>query len=159
MKVTNAYAAASLNAVKSALDGGRLYYFAGTVPGEAGDALDMGTTHTQCVELTVGGDGSTGLTFESATGPSLVKAVAEEWKGLVAFDGAQAGETTLTPTFWRFCVAGDNGRDATLGVRVQGAIGGPSSSAEIKLTDGTTLTANGTNTRSLPVFSIDLLLI
>ena len=43
-------------------------------------------------------------------------------------------------------------------MRVQGTIGGPQSSADIKLGDGTTVTQNGTNTRSLPIYAIDMLL-
>lgn len=157
MKASDSLAAGTLNAVKAALDGGRLYYFAGPVPASASDALDTGSSHTQLVMLTESNDGSTGLTFATATGPSLSKAAAEDWSGLVAFDGADDAETTLTPTFFRMGATGDNCRGASSAVRIQGTIGGPASSADIKLGDGTTLTANGTNTRSLPIFTIDQL--
>lgn len=156
MKITNTLSAAMLNEIKAALDGGRMYYFAGTVPAEAGDALNMATTHTQLVELTESGDGSTGLTFDTSAGGTLVKAAAEEWSGLIDFDGFIAGPGTATPTFFRMGAAGDNCRGASSAVRLQGTIGGPSSSAEIKLTDGTTLTDNGSNTRSLAIFSVTL---
>ena len=153
MKSTPALAAAALNAIKAELDGGTLFYFAGPVPAEAGDALDMGSQHTQLVELSVDGLGG-GLNFETTTSNVLAKDAGETWKGLVEFDGAQGAETTLTPTFWRLCAAGDDGRGSTTGPRLQGTIGGPSSSAQIRLGDGTTVTANGTNERALPIFTI-----
>lgn len=157
MKANDQLAATTLNALKDALDGGNLYYFAGPVPADASDALNMGASHTQCVMLTESNDGVSGLTFDTATGPSLSKAASEEWTGTVQFDGADDADTTLTPTFFRMGEAGDDCRGAGAGPRIQGTIGGPSSSADIKLGDGTTLTANGTNTRSLPIFSVDQL--
>lgn len=159
MKATNALAAAIVNAMKTALDGGVIYYFAGTVPAAPGDALDMGAVHTQVVKITKDNDGSTGLTFATATGAVLNKTVAEVWEGTVDFDGFVAGPGTLTPTFFRMGAAGDNCRGASSAVRIQGTIGGPASSADIKLTDGTTLTDNGTNTRKLPVFSVNQLFV
>lgn len=156
MKITNTLSAAALNAIKTSLDGGRMYYYAGPVPAEAGDALDMGSQHTEVVMMTESGDGSTGLTFETSLGGSLSKASAEEWTGTVAFSGAEDTEATLTPTFWRFCPSGDNGRGAVTTPRLQGTIGGPSSAAEIKLSDGTTVTDNGANTRSLAIFTVNL---
>lgn len=155
MKATPDLAAAALNAMASILNGGTLRYFAGPVPAEAGDALDMVSQHTELVVLSVDGEGN-GLTFDAATGGVLPKAASETWSGLVDFDGAQDSETTLTPTFFRFCASGDDGRDAGEG-RVQGTIGGPSSSADIRLGDGNTVTANGTNTRALPIFTIEQL--
>lgn len=157
MKATNAFAATALNAYKTALDGGKMYFFAGAVPANAGDALDMGAVHTQLVELTESGDGTTGLTFDTATGTVLPKAAAEAWSGLVDFDGFVSGPGTATPTFFRMGAAADNCRGASSAARIQGTIGGPSSGADIKLSDGTTLTDNGTNTRSLEIFTIDQL--
>ena len=153
MKSTLALAAAALNAIKAKLDGGTLFYFAGPVPAGAGDALNMGSQHTQVVALSDRGLGG-GLNFETTTSNVLAKDPGQTWKGLVKFDGAQGGETTLTPTFWRFCPAGDNGRGITSNARLQGTIGGPSSSADIRLGDGTTVTANGTNERALPIFTV-----
>lgn len=146
----------ALAGVKGALDGGRMYYFAGPVPASASAALDTANDHTQLVMMTESGDGSTGLNFDSPAGNTLAKAAAEEWSGLVAFSGAEAGESTLTPTFFRFCPSGDDGTTEADTPRLQGTIGGPSSSADIKLTDGTTLTDNGTNTRGLALFSVTL---
>ena len=159
MKLTNFAAAAANNALRTALNGGNLYYFAGPVPAGAGDALNMAVDHTELVKMTESNDGTTGLTFATSTGTVLSKTPAEDWVGTVSFDGADDSETTLTPTFWRFCPAGDNGRGAGSGARLQGTIGGPASSAELKLTDGTTVTDNGTNTRSLPAFNVNLVLL
>lgn len=156
MKITNVVSAAMLNEIKAALDGGNMYYYAGTVPAEAGDALDMVATHTELVKMTESGDGTTGLTFDTSAGGTLVKAAAETWSGLIDFDGFIAGPGTATPTFFRFCPAGDDGRSLVTTPRIQGTIGGPSSSAEIKLTDGTTLTDNAANTRSLSIFTVTL---
>ena len=156
MKFTPDLFEAALAGVKSELDGGRMYYFAGPVPASASAALDMVNDHTQLVMMTESGDGLTGLTFDAPAGNTLAKAAAEEWSGPVSFSGAQDSESTLTPTFFRFCPAGDDGTAAADTPRLQGTIGGPSSSADIKLTDGTTLTDNGTNTRGLALFSVTL---
>lgn len=156
MKYSNALAAAMLAAVKAELDGGYLYIFAGTVPDDASDALDMVTDHTQVVRISVDGD-AVGITFDAPTANVLSKAAAEVWSGLIAFDGTTAGPGTLTPTFWRLCAAGDDGRGAAgSNARLQGTIGGPASSADIRLGDGTTMTDNGANTRSLPIFTVTL---
>lgn len=150
MKATPNLLAAALAGIKSELDGGTLFYFAGPVPANAGDALDMGGQHTQLLAMS-------GLNFAAPSGGTLAKDAGETWSGLIDFDGAQSGDDTLTPTFFRFCAAGDDGRGAGT-MRVQGTIGGPQSSADIKLGDGTTVTQNGTNTRSLPIFAIEQLL-
>lgn len=149
MKFTPDLYEAALAGVKAALDGGAVYYFAGPVPADAGAALDTANDHTQLVEMS-------GLTFDAPVGNALPKNDSEEWSGLVEFVGAEDGETTLTPTFFRFCPSGDDGTTAADTPRLQGTIGGPSSSADIKLTDGTTLTANGTNTRGLALFTVTL---
>lgn len=141
----------ALGALKDTLDGGRLFFFAGPVPATAEDALDMGTDHTQLVEMTESGDGSTGLTFEAPSGTAMVKAAGEVWEGLIAFDGAEDGETTLTATFYRFCTDGDNGRGAATDPRIQGTIGGPE--ADMPMSNPS-LTANGTNTQGASYFAI-----
>ncbi len=149
MKFTPDLYEAALAGVKSALDGGALYYFAGPVPASASAALDMANDHTQLVQMS-------GISFGSPEGNTLPKDDTEEWSGLVDFEGAQDSESTLTPTFFRFVPSGDDGRAAADTPRIQGTIGGPSSSADIRLTDGTTLTDNGTNTRGLALFSVTL---
>lgn len=119
--------------LKDQFDGGRLYLFAGPVPATAGEALDMVSSHTQIVEISAGG---AGLTFDDPNLGVLGKADAETWSGVVELIGAQAGAGSLAPTFYRFCAAGDDGRgaaDASTGYRVQGAVGGPNSGAELQL--------------------------
>lgn len=155
MPVNDALLAAAANGVKDALDGCFVYYFAGPVPANADAALDMTNDHTQVAKLSVDGDGSTGLTFDSASDGALNKAASEDWSGTVAFDGAEDSETTLTPTFFRICTGSDDGRGAGSDPRVQGTLGGPSSSADIKLASAS-VTANGTNTVSLPIYYISI---
>lgn len=149
--ISPALAADMLNAAKTALDGGKLYYFAGPVPATANTALNMVSSHTRVAELSLAG-GAPGLTFATATAGVLNKTAAEAWSGLVAFSGAQSAETTLTPTFWRFCPAGDNGQ-GTGTKRLQGTLGGPESTADLVL-GAATVTANGTNTEAASVFRL-----
>lgn len=141
----------ALTAIKTALDGGRMYWFSGAVPASAEAALDMVTEHTQLVEMTKNGDGVTGLTFDPPSGNSMLKASAEVWRGLIAFDGAEAAATTLTATFYRFCAAGDNGRGAATGPRLQGTIGPAGSDIPMA---SAALTANGANTQGMSYFAV-----
>lgn len=156
MKMTTQLSEALLGGLGQMLGGGFMYWFAGPVPDSADDALDMVNDHTQVLMLSVDGDGTTGLGFADPVGTVLAKNPGEVWQGTVEFEGAEDGEATLAPTFFRICPAGDDGREFGDGPRVQGTIGGPSSNADIRLSDGSTVTANGTNTRSLPIYSIDL---
>lgn len=150
-KMTPDLAAAMLAGAKAELDGGFIYIFAGPVPANPGDALNMGDDHTQLARLTVDGDGTTGLTFGAPDGAVLPKN-GDEWSGLIDFDGAEDGETTLAPTFFRFCPAGDNGRGAVSTPRLQGTAGGPTSVADMKV-GSDTLTANGSNTTAAAIFN------
>lgn len=141
----------ALGAIKTALDGGRMYWFSGAVPASAAAALDMVTEHTQLVMMTESGDGTTGLTFATPSGTSMLKASAEVWRGLIAFDGAEDSETTLTATFYRFCAAGDNGQAAATGPRLQGTIGPAGSDVPMA---SAALTANGSNTQGMSYFAV-----
>lgn len=129
-------------ALKTALDGGKMYLFSGPVPADANAALDMVASHTQ-VAIITNNDAGTGLTFDTPTNDILNKAAAETWKGSPAFDGKDDGLTTLTPTFYRLCESGDDGRSIGTGKkRVQGTIGGPNSGADGEL-GSATVTAAG----------------
>ncbi|WP_454262113.1 hypothetical protein [Pseudoxanthomonas mexicana] len=143
---------AELAAAKAELDGGFCFLFAGPEPDSADEALDMGALHTEVVKLSLGGDGVTGLVFDAPSGGVLAKPNAANWSGLVAFSGAESGETTLVPTFYRFCPAGDNGRGAATTPRLQGSVGGPNSSANVRLSTNS-VTANGSNTQALAGFT------
>lgn len=140
---------------KSALDGGTLVLFSGPVPTSPGDPLDMDSLHTQLVVMTNGNDGISGLTFDPPVGDTLSKSEEEVWEGTVSFNGADDSETTLTPTFFRFVTAGDEPTDAATGPRVQGTVGGPSSSADLRL-GAPTLTDNGSNTAGVSIFTLRL---
>lgn len=150
-KITDDLAAAMLTAFKTEMDLGFLYLFSGTVPATPDLALDMGADHTQLALLTVDDDGTTGLEFGAAAA-AVISKNSDVWEGTIAFDGFEDAEVTLTPTFFRFCAAGDNGRAAADTPRLQGTVGGPASTADLRLaTDD--VTANGTNTVSAAMFN------
>ncbi len=136
LSYSNAAAIAVGAALKDALNGGKLYLFAGTVPANADAALDMVATHTQAAIIT-NNDAGTGLSFDTPTNETLNKAAAQTWKGSPNFDGKDDGLTTLTPTFYRLCESGDDGRGVGTGNRVQGTVGGPSSGADLELGSAT----------------------
>lgn len=146
---------AQLEGAQTALGGFMFYAFAGPVPATAGEPLDMGSLHTECFKLSLNGDGSSYLSFDAPVDGVLSKPAGEVWEGLVEFFGAQEGETTLFPTFYRICSGGDDGRDLASGPRLQDTIGGPASAAAVRLgTDG--VTANGANTQALSGFTYSI---
>ena len=149
-------AEALLDALKDALDGGRIYVFAGPVPATPDVAHDMGADLSQVAMFTLNGAGVTGLTLAAPADHTITKTPSESWRGLVAFDGADDGETTLTPTFFRFCPSGDNGRAAGAGPRLQGTVGGPNSTANMRLASDT-LTDNGSNETGVAGWTYSLL--
>ena len=146
------FANAVLAEIKSVFDGGLIYVFSGTVPASADGALDMATDHTQLCVISVD-DTGTGITFATPSGGVMSKTIAEVWEGLVNFDGTESAETELAPTFYRLCTAGDNGRGAGAAPRIQGAAGGPASTAQLKF-DTDTFTDNGTNKKGIGIFTI-----
>lgn len=150
-KITADLAEAMLAGVKDALDGGFIFLFAGPVPTNPNDALDMVTLHTQLAKLSVEGDGVTGLTLATPDGFTLSKND-DEWSGTIAFDGADDGETSLAPTFFRFCPAGDTGRGAATTPRLQGTASGPTGAGDAKV-GSDLLTDNGSNTTAAAIFN------
>lgn len=144
-----------LGEAKNAFDGGFLHIYAGPVPTTPDEPLDMDNDHTLVARLTEQNDGTTGLTFDAPVGDTLAKADAEVWEGTVAFNGAEDGETTLTPVFFRFATSGDDPSDAAVGPRIQGTVGGPSSAADLRL-GAATLTDNGSNTVGVAIFTLRL---
>jgi len=150
MTISIPLAQALLGQVKSALDGGFLYVFAGPVPATADEALDMSTSHTQLAKLSVVGNG---LTFAAPVGNVLPKEPSEEWEGLIEFDGANSEATSLAPGFYRFCSATDDGRGVGASVRLQGTAGGPASNAAV-LFSSDVMTANGSNSTGVSIFNV-----
>ena len=136
LSYSNAAAIAIGTALKTTMGTCKLYLFAGAVPANADAALDMATTHTQ-VAIITNNDTGTGVTFDTPTNENTSKAAAETWKGSPNFDGKDAALTTLTYSFYRLCAAGDDGRAAGTGSRVQGTVGGPSSGADLELGSAT----------------------
>lgn len=131
-KATDALFTAMLAGLKSVLDGGFLYLFAGPMPATPGEALDLVALHTQIAKISAGGDGVTGLTFDAAVGDSIFKS-AQAWSGTAAFDGAESAATSLTPSFFRLCPAGDTGRTLVTTPRIQGDIGAIGSGAALEV--------------------------
>lgn len=144
-----------LEAGNAAPAGLYLYLFAGPVPANADEALDMVSDHTQTVKVaadaTAIADGIVPLELAaSASGGYITKSTSQTWKGLIAFDGVNDASPSLTPTFWRLCAGGDNGRAAGTGTsyRVQGTAG--VSGADLLLPSATQ-EDNGTNEFGLGV--------
>lgn len=141
---------AMLAALKIELDGGSLHVFSGPEPIDASVALDMDITHTHLCTLLL--NGTDGLELAAPVGASISKPVGATWTGLNAFDGAEDSAASLAPTFFRLTAAGDDGRDASAGPRIQGSAGGPASAADVKLgTD--TLASDGVSTTTMSVFN------
>jgi hypothetical protein len=163
MKASDALANGVLqgSSIKEQLDNGFIYFFSGTEPATADIALDMSSTHTQLVKVAADtvpvANGIVGLQFASAAvNRALPKATAQNWSGVIAFDGAQsaqAGVSPLTATFFRFCTASDNGRGAGTSStpRLQGTLAVAGGDANLT---STSLSANGTNTTGLANYEI-----
>lgn len=116
MKLSNTLLKTLAAAAKTELDGGKLHIFSGPVPTSAQDAIDGSSV--LLATITLSGDGSTGLTFDTPTTGTLNKAAAETWTCL----GADV--TTGTAAFFRFCESGDAGTgSSTTASRVQGTVG------------------------------------
>ena len=99
---------------KTLVDGGRLYLYAGTEPATADAAIGSATL---LATLTESGDGTTGLTFGTASAGVISKAAAEVWSTTSITTGGVAA-------FWRLQASDDAGDASTSAVRVQGSIGG-----------------------------------
>ena len=129
---------------RAALNSGFIQIFSGPVPATADAALTMGGGgNTLLATISVGGDGTTGLTFDaSATGGVLTKTASENWEGPIGATG--------TASFFRFCPTADNGQgaaDPTTGYRLQDTVGLDASSGLI-LTS-TSFVSGNTQTISL----------
>ncbi len=155
-KITPEVAEPMLEALASVLEGGFMFLFAGPEPAAPSDPLDMVTDHTQLALISIGNDGITGLQFDPATGNILAKVDADVWRGTVTVDGADPA-TTQTPTFFRMGGPGDDCRDDTPGPRMQGTVTGPSGGGDLLL-GAPTLTDNGTNTVTITIANIQMIL-
>jgi len=105
----------SSGSCKAALDAGFLKVW--TVPTDPTVGPDDALTGATLLgTFTESGDGTTGLTWDSAVNGALPKAAAETWKTTWAASG--------TAVLFRFCEAGDAGDTAsTTAKRVQGTVG------------------------------------
>jgi len=109
---------------KAALDGGKMYWYAGTKPADADAAIDGGQTLLVTISLD---GGATGLTFAAAAAAGvLAKNALETWEGTVGTSGLAA--------FFRFVETGDDPLLASsTAKRFQGTIS--TTGADINLVD------------------------
>ncbi len=101
--------------VKSVFDGSYVKLYSGTPPASADDAISGDSTLLNT--YTVGDDGSTGLTLESAAADGKIsKTSSESWEGTAAATG--------TATFFRVEPQSDDQSQSTSFQRIQGTVGG-----------------------------------
>ncbi|MGH8026001.1 MAG: hypothetical protein ACREO0_04650 [Pseudoxanthomonas sp.] len=130
-----------------------LFIYSGTEPATADEPLDMVAVHTELTKVS-NNSTATGLTFGTAALGVLAKTIAEVWSGVVTLDGFDEVTDPATPTFYRLCAAGDNGRgaaNASTGYRIQGSVGGPGSGADLVLG---TATLASTDTQPIAEFEV-----
>lgn len=111
-----------------ALDGGVLKIFSAPTAPASADAAETGTL---LMELTAGGDGSTGLTFDSPVAGVLSKSPSEVWMTSAVIESGAC-------TYFRFVSQADDGAASDEAPRVQGTVG--MLGADMNLTS-TTVTA------------------
>ncbi|MCS7001224.1 MAG: hypothetical protein NZ518_00090 [Dehalococcoidia bacterium] len=117
------------NGLRNALNNCRLFVFAGPVPGDPNDGLDMTNDHTRVVIISAtqpsSPNGPDPLEFDAPSGNVLPKSSAQIWSGVAAFSGANQSSSSLPPTFFRICVGSDNGQaaGASSTIRIQGTCG------------------------------------
>lgn len=148
LKISTATANGLANSVgiKEQFDGGFLYLFAGPVPASADEALDLVTLHSGVAKFTESDDGTTGLTFDAPVDGFIGKATAEAWEATIDITGFHGSDTTIEPTFFRYCMGADDGSGAantTTGYRLQGTVGSINGGFDLgcnptTFTDGTT---------------------
>lgn len=128
--------------VSELLVNGAIHVFAGPIPTNADDALDVGGAHTLLITIDAGGSG---VTFDTPINGVLPKLSSETWGGTFVADG--------TPSFYRFCASGDDGEGAggASTYRIQGTAGGPLDAVELDL--GANPVTNG-NSVTLAVANI-----
>lgn len=123
--------------LKSALAGGQMMFYSGTVPTDADQAL--GSAVLLCTLKNAGA----GINFDAPASGILPKAAAETWSGTNVAAGVA--------TFWRFVLSSDTGALSTTALRLQGTIA--VAGADINLTS-TSLSSGAT--QGLDFFSVAL---
>lgn len=102
--------------LKEQLDGGRIRIFSVASSSEIPTTADGAESGTPLMELTAGGDGVTGLTFEPPAGGAISKAADEVWMTSSIDDAG-------TCAYFRFVGSADAGGDSTTEPRIQGTCG------------------------------------
>lgn len=174
IKISDALANSILdgNSVQDALNGGFIYIYAGAVPATADAALNTtvgaGGVHTLlakiAADVTAADIGTVGLTFATSAASRAISKNATDWKAKVHFlgkDEAQAGVSSLTAMFYRFCnvasadTVGNFGGSAagtTTTPRIQGTVGS-GAGFDLNLTSAV-LADNGANTVGISTYEV-----
>jgi hypothetical protein len=107
------------SSVRDVFNGGFIVvYEASSTPESADSALPADAV--ELVKYSVGGDGTTGLTLDSAaSNGSISKSAGEVWQGTALATGSA--------TFFRYERDGDTGDLSATDIRIQGTVGGPAS--------------------------------
>lgn len=97
---------------KALMDNCFVKVYAGTEPATADDSIGSATL---LATLTVGGNGTTGLTFAAPVGDTITKNTSEAWTGTAVATGVG--------TFFRVVKGTDTGASSTTEARIQGSVG------------------------------------
>ena len=133
MMISTELATSVVAAVKSQLDGGFLYIYAGAVPADVEDALDTQNVHTLLAKVSLNGDGVTGLTWDAAANRAITKPSGADWEATAAFSGFEDSESELLATFARLVPAAQDPEVGTSTPRAQFVVSGPGGFGEVVL--------------------------
>lgn len=139
-KFSTGHAQLICEAVRTGYANGVLALFSGTQPADCNDTEGAGSL---LALITLGsgaftaGTATNGLNFDAPTGGVLSKAVAETWSGVGT---AAAGSTGTIATWFRYYANDYVTGASTTAKRFDGAVGGPLTTAELKLTVTTVVT-------------------
>lgn len=131
---------------KAGLDGGFIKLYAGAVPADADAALGSATL---LATLTLDGDDSTGLTFDTtAVNGTISKPAAATWQ-----DPSPAASGTAS--FFRWVTSGDDGTSSTTQRRAQGnvaTVGADMNISSTSISTGTPFELNSFTIRQTPSY-------
>jgi hypothetical protein len=127
--------------LRSALDGGEIRIYGGTIPATANDSI--GSATLLCT-ITVA-SGATGLSFDVTPDDGSLLKNTDTWSGLVSASG--------DATFYRHVLTTDDGSSSTTELRIQGECGTMTQAKDMHMSS-VTLTSGATQT--LDFYSISL---
>ena len=119
--------------LRSALNGGHIRIYGGTIPATADDSIGAATL---LCTVTVA-SGATGLSFGETPDEGSLNKNADTWSGLVSASG--------DATFYRHVLTADDGSSSTVALRIQGECGTMTQGKDM-LMSSVTLTSGATQT-------------